>query len=84
MTTAGAAPIVASMDVEDAFSRLPETHAAALRLRARGFDHEAIAAALGLEPKTVAPLLRIAETKLNALTTCRGEADTKREERRLR
>ena len=78
MTTAGAAPIVASMDVEDAFSRLPETHAAALRLRARGFDQEAIAAALGLEPKTVGPLLRIAEAKLEALTARKGEAETER------
>lgn len=54
------------MDVEAAFSRLPETHAAALRLRARGFDDDAIAAALALEPKAVAPLLRIAEAKLAA------------------
>jgi hypothetical protein len=55
------------MDVEAAFSRLPETHAAALRLRARGFDDDAIAAALVLEPEAVAPLLRIAEAKLGAL-----------------
>lgn len=62
------------MDVEAAFSRLPETHAAALRLRARGFDHDAIAAALALEPKAVAPLLRIAEAKLGALTGRSGDA----------
>jgi DNA-directed RNA polymerase specialized sigma24 family protein len=61
------------MDVEAAFSRLPETHAAALRLRARGFDDEAIAAALALEPKAVAPLLRIAEAKLAAVTGRTGE-----------
>lgn len=71
------------MDVEDAFNRLPETHAAALRLRARGFDHDGIAAALGLEPKTVGPLLRIAEAKLEALTASNGEAGTEREEARL-
>ena len=63
------------MEVEDAFSRLPETHAAALRMRARGFDHDAISAALGLEPKTIAPLLWIAEAKLEALTARRAEAD---------
>lgn len=61
------------MDVEAAFSCLPETHAAALRLRARGFDHDAIAAALALEPKAVAPLLRIAEAKLAAVTGRTGE-----------
>jgi hypothetical protein len=55
------------MDIEAAFSRLPDTHAAALRLRARGFDDDAIAAALVLEPEAVAPLLRIAEAKLGAL-----------------
>jgi hypothetical protein len=56
------------MDIEAAFSRLPETHVAALRLRARGFDDDAIAAALTLEPEAVAPLLRIAEAKLGTLT----------------
>jgi DNA-directed RNA polymerase specialized sigma24 family protein len=55
------------VDVEAAFNRLPETHAAALRLRARGFDHDAIATALALEPSAVPPLLRIAEAKLAAL-----------------
>jgi hypothetical protein len=48
-------------------SRLPETHAAALRLRARGFDDDAIAKALALDPDAVPALLRIAETKLAAL-----------------
>jgi hypothetical protein len=80
------------MDVESAFSRLPETHAAALRLRARGFDEDAIAAALALEPKAVAPLLRIAEAKLGALTgrssedrtQARGGARTERSLKRER
>jgi DNA-directed RNA polymerase specialized sigma24 family protein len=78
------------MDVEAAFSRLPETHAAALRLRARGFDDDAIAAALGLEPKAVEPLLLIAEAKLEALTGRSGEAGedvspmSERGERRVR
>jgi DNA-directed RNA polymerase specialized sigma24 family protein len=56
------------MDDEAAISRLPETHAAALRLRARGFDDEAIAKALALESNAVAPLLAIADAKLAALT----------------
>jgi DNA-directed RNA polymerase specialized sigma24 family protein len=55
------------MEIEDAFGRLPETHAAALRLRARGFDHDGIAAALVLDPSAVASLVRIAEAKLAAL-----------------
>jgi DNA-directed RNA polymerase specialized sigma24 family protein len=63
------------MDVEAAFSRLPETHAAVLRLRGRGFDHDAIASALAVEPEAVAPLLRIAEAKLEALTAGSGGAD---------
>ena len=62
------------MDAEAAFSRLPETHAAALRLRARGFDDDAIAGALVLEPEAVGPLLRIADAKLVALTAAGGEA----------
>lgn len=79
MTAATVATSVGPMDVEESFSRLPETHAAVLRLRSRGFDHDAIAATLGLEPKTVAPLLRIAEVKLESLITRDGEAKTKRE-----
>ena len=42
------------MDVEDSFSRLPATHAAALRLQARGRDHDAIAVALLLQIMSVA------------------------------
>lgn len=65
------------MDVEEAYSRLPETHAAALRLRARGFDHDAIAKTLRLESSAVAPLLQIAEAKLEALTAGTGEVAPK-------
>ena len=61
------------MDVEDAIGRLPKTHASALRLRARGFDDDAIAKALGLDPGVVAPLLAIADAKLAALTAPVGE-----------
>jgi hypothetical protein len=66
------------VDVEAAFARLPETHAAALRLRARGFDEDAIAAALALEPDAVAPLLRIAEAKLGRLTAVGTESTRER------
>ena len=55
------------MEAETAISRLPETYASALRLRARGFDHDAIAAALLLDPRAVGPLLEIAEQKLASL-----------------
>jgi DNA-directed RNA polymerase specialized sigma24 family protein len=56
------------MDDEAAISRLPKTHASALRLRARGFDDDAIARALSLDPGAVGPLLAIADAKLAALT----------------
>jgi prolyl-tRNA editing enzyme YbaK/EbsC (Cys-tRNA(Pro) deacylase) len=69
------------VDDEAAISRLPKTHAAALRLRARGFDDEAIAKALVLESDAVAPLLAIADAKLAALTRPRtpGSPDHKAE-----
>jgi DNA-directed RNA polymerase specialized sigma24 family protein len=60
------------MDDEAAISRLPKTHASALRLRARGFDDDAIARALDLEPDAVGPLLAIADAKLAALTRPRS------------
>ena len=56
------------MDEEQAIRKLPETHAAAIRLRARGFDDNAIAAELDLPPESIAQLLRIADEKLNSLT----------------
>jgi hypothetical protein len=55
------------VDREQALEQLPETHAAALRLRSRGLDDDAIAAALTLEPEAVALLLQIADAKLAAL-----------------
>ena len=69
------------MDIEAAFSRLPETHAAALRLRARGFDHDMIAKALTLEPNAIGALLRIADAKLGALTASVTDSDTMEEAR---
>jgi hypothetical protein len=56
------------VDDEAAISRLPKTHASAVRLRERGFDDDAIARALELEPAAVGPLLAIADAKLAALT----------------
>jgi hypothetical protein len=55
------------VDREQALEQLPQTHAAALRLRSRGLDDDAIAAALTLEPEAVALLLQIADAKLAAL-----------------
>ena len=55
------------MDRDKALGHLPETHATALRLRSRGFDDRAIAAALAIEPEAVALLLQVADAKLDAL-----------------
>ncbi len=55
------------MNRERAIDQLPETHAAAIMLRGRGFDDDAIAAALSLPPEAVPELLRIADAKLAAL-----------------
>jgi ketosteroid isomerase-like protein len=55
------------MEEATAMARLPEVYAAALRLRSRDIDEDAIAAELGLEREAVGPLLRLAETKLQAL-----------------
>jgi DNA-directed RNA polymerase specialized sigma24 family protein len=48
-------------------AQLPELHAAALRLRDRGLQDDAIAATLGIEPQAVRSLLQLAEHKLAAL-----------------
>jgi hypothetical protein len=61
------------MEDECALGRLPETYAAALRLRARGLDEAAIAAELGLEPEAIRPLLQLAQAKLAALSNQAGE-----------
>jgi DNA-directed RNA polymerase specialized sigma24 family protein len=71
------------VDDEAAISRLPKTHASALRLRARGFDDDAIARALDLELDAVGPLLAIADAKLAALTRPRpAEGDPLTRDRR--
>jgi DNA-directed RNA polymerase specialized sigma24 family protein len=56
------------VDREQAIEQLPETHAAAIRLRARGYDDDAIATALALSREAIPPLLRLADDKLAALT----------------
>jgi len=56
------------VDREHAIEQLPETHAAAIRLRARGFDDDAIAKALGLSREAIPSLLRLADDKLAELT----------------
>jgi len=52
---------------EQAIEQLPETHASAVRLRARGFDDETIADTLSMPPEAVPELLRVADDKLAAL-----------------
>ena len=61
------------MNREQAIEKLPETHAAALRLRGRGFDDDAIAAVLSLRPEAVPELLRIADQKRATLVEAKGE-----------
>ena len=55
------------MDRAAALDELPESYAVALRLRDAGHDETAIATALGIEPESVVPLLRLANKKLELL-----------------
>jgi hypothetical protein len=55
------------MDRANAMRFLPEAYARALILRDRGCDHARIAAALGIVPEAIGPLLRLAEAKLQQL-----------------
>jgi hypothetical protein len=52
------------MNRADAVKLLPETYARALTLRDKGCDNDAIAAALGIVPEAIGPLLRLADAKL--------------------
>jgi DNA-directed RNA polymerase specialized sigma24 family protein len=55
------------MDLAKAMNELPEAHAAALRMHRDGTGEAEIAEALGIEPKAVASLLRVAQAKLASL-----------------
>jgi DNA-directed RNA polymerase specialized sigma24 family protein len=55
------------MDRAAALDELPESYAAALRLRDAGHDNIATATVLGIEIESVEFLLRLAEAKLNQL-----------------
>jgi DNA-directed RNA polymerase specialized sigma24 family protein len=55
------------MDLAAALDELPEVHAAAIRMHRAGMDAAAIGAALHIDEKAVAPLLRVAEAKLAVL-----------------
>jgi DNA-directed RNA polymerase specialized sigma24 family protein len=50
-----------------AIAELPETYATALRARDEDLSNEEISAQLGIEREAVAPLLRIAAAKLDAI-----------------
>lgn len=67
------------MEREQAIERLPETHAAALRLRAQGHDDDAIAAALRVPPDAVPLLLQVADEKVAALVDSAQQLDEKGE-----
>jgi hypothetical protein len=53
------------MDRDAAIRELPTAYAVALRLRDGGHDVEAIAARLDIACEAVAPLLRMADAKLD-------------------
>jgi DNA-directed RNA polymerase specialized sigma24 family protein len=55
------------MEGTSALRLLPQAHARALALEARGLDARQIAARLDLDVSSVAPLLRVAKAKLAAL-----------------
>jgi DNA-directed RNA polymerase specialized sigma24 family protein len=48
----------------EALRRLPSAYALALRLRDAGVTAEVIAAAVGVDPEALGPLLALAEAKL--------------------
>ncbi len=48
-------------------SRLPAGHAVVLQLREEGLTSQQIAAQLGIDPVAVAPLLAVAQAKLEAI-----------------
>jgi DNA-directed RNA polymerase specialized sigma24 family protein len=54
---------------EEALPSLPPAYADALRLRTRGLDRSAIAAALGVPRESVDPLIEVATAKLAAATS---------------
>jgi DNA-directed RNA polymerase specialized sigma24 family protein len=63
------------MDRAAAVRLLPEAYARALTLRAQGHDDARIAAALGIVPEAIGPLLRLAEAKLQRLLHDQPEVD---------
>lgn len=63
------------MDRAEAVRLLPEAYARALTLRDQGCDHAGIAAALGVVPEAIGPLLRLADAKLQLLLDDPPEVD---------
>jgi DNA-directed RNA polymerase specialized sigma24 family protein len=55
------------MERAAAIAQLPETYAAAIRLRDQGLANEAIAQRLGVALEAVKPLLRVAHAKLDRI-----------------
>lgn len=63
------------MDRAAAVRLLPQAYARALTLRAQGYEDARIAAALGIVPEAIGPLLRLAEAKLQQLLDNPPEVD---------
>jgi len=67
------------MDRPEQLRHLPLAHAVALRLHDAGADDAEIAAALGIDPECVGPLLEVARAK--AARIARASADAQPPER---
>jgi hypothetical protein len=67
--------MAAVMDHAERLRRLPLAYAVALRLSEAGADEATIAAALGVEPESVGPLLDVARAKVERIA--RDDADQK-------
>jgi DNA-directed RNA polymerase specialized sigma24 family protein len=57
-----------TVEQREALHSLPPGYADVLRLRALGLDTSAIAAAIGVAPQCVKPLIKVASAKLAAAT----------------
>ena len=65
------------MSESEELEALPEAYALALRLQAERLDEAAIGRVLGIEAESVAPLLTLANAKLENLREGRASAEKK-------
>ena len=74
LTTAGdASPILLTVDREEQLRHLPIALAVALRMSEAGADDAFIAAALGIEPECVSPLIAVARAKVERIARDSGD-----------